>query len=69
MAACGGWAGRAEIQLDVRVIAATNSPLDNAIREGKFREDLFYRLNVFPIPLPPLRDRKEDLPVLAAGAA
>src|SRR3984885_14775916 len=59
--------GKAEIQLDVRVIAATNSPLDNAIREGRFREDLFYRLNVFPIPLPSLRDRKEDLPMLAAA--
>src|SRR5580692_11692566 len=59
--------GKSEVQLDVRVIAATNSPLDNAIREGKFREDLFYRLNVFPIPLPPMRDRKEDLPVLIAA--
>jgi DNA-binding NtrC family response regulator len=59
--------GKAEVQLDVRVIAATNSPLDNAIREGKFREDLFYRLNVFPIPLPPMRDRKEDLPVLISS--
>ena len=59
--------GKTEIQLDVRVIAATNAPLENAIREGKFREDLFYRLNVFPIPLPPLRDRKEDLPVLVSA--
>jgi DNA-binding NtrC family response regulator len=59
--------GKAEIQLDVRVIAATNAPLESAIREGKFREDLFYRLNVFPIPLPALRDHKEDLPVLAAA--
>lgn len=59
--------GKAEIQLDVRVIASTNSPLDAAIREGKFREDLFYRLNVFPIPLPSLRERKEDLPVLTAA--
>ncbi|PYT18335.1 MAG: transcriptional regulator [Acidobacteria bacterium] len=56
--------GKTELQLDVRVLASTNSPLDNAIREGKFREDLFYRLNVFPIPLPSLRERKDDLPVL-----
>src|SRR5271154_1849420 len=59
--------GKAEIQLDVRVVAATNMPLDSSIREGKFREDLFYRLNVFPIPLPPMRDRKEDLPVLISA--
>jgi DNA-binding NtrC family response regulator len=59
--------GKAEIQLDVRILAATNSPLDAAIREGKFREDLFYRLNVFPIPLPPLRDRKDDLISLTAA--
>ena len=56
--------GKTEIQLDVRVIASTNSPLDTAIKEGKFREDLYYRLNVFPIPLPAVRERKEDLPVL-----
>jgi DNA-binding NtrC family response regulator len=59
--------GKNEIQLDVRILAATNSPLETAIRDGKFREDLFYRLNVFPIPLPPLRDRKDDLPSLAAA--
>ena len=57
--------GKSEVQLDVRVVAATNAPLDSAIREGKFREDLFYRLNVFPIHLPPLREHLEDLPVLA----
>ena len=59
--------GKSEIQLDVRILASTNSPLDASIREGKFREDLFYRLNVFPIPLPPLRDRKDDLASLAAA--
>jgi len=59
--------GKAEIQLDVRVVAATNAPLEAAIREGKFREDLFYRLNVFPIPLPPLREHKDDVPVLVAA--
>ena len=53
------------VTVDVRVIAATNKNLDQEMERGNFREDLFYRLNVIPFYVPPLRDRTEDIPVLA----
>lgn len=57
--------GAEDVQVDVRVVAATNRSLEADVRDGSFREDLFWRLNVLPVRLPPLRDRAEDVPVLA----
>jgi two-component system, NtrC family, response regulator AtoC len=59
--------GNQTLRADVRLIAATNKHLEQLVREGKFRDDLFFRLNVVRITMPPLRERKEDIPILVRG--
>ena len=61
--------GRENIAIDIRLVSASNLDLEEAVKHGEFRQDLFYRLSVVPVRLPDMKDRREDIPLLAESSA